>query len=285
MPRKARPPRARSEPSAAELDREEAALARLAGDPTLISGVYNYCDRWCERCPLTARCLVFRTEQARRRRRGGGMGRDDADNARFWDDVQLSFALALRMATRKARELGIDLDAPDALHDAAVEERRRRRLAARQGSALHRRAFAYARAVESVIERLRSRFAELEQAWRTLARLEAGDPAAEATAVGDTLEVVQWYRFFIDVKLQRAVAGRVDEAIEGADGFPSDADGSVKVALIAVDRSLGAWAKLREHLPAAEDEILDVLVQLARLRAAVEREFPQARAFQRPGFD
>ncbi len=284
MPRKARSPRARAEPSAAELDREEAALARLAGDPMLISGVYNYCDRWCERCPLTARCLVFRTEQTRRRRRGG-MGRDDADNARFWDDVQLSFALALRMATRKARELGIDLDAPDALHDAAVEERRRRRLAARQGSALHRRAFAYARAVESVIERLRSRFAELEQAWRTLARLEAGDPAAEATAVGDALEVVQWYRFFIDVKLQRAVAGRVDEAIEGADGFPSDADGSAKVALIAIDRSLGAWAKLREHLPAAEDEILDVLVQLARLRAAVERGFSRARAFQRPGFD
>jgi hypothetical protein len=189
------------------------------------------------------------------------------------------------MVSRKARELGIDLDAPDALNDAAEEERRRRRQAALQGSALHRRALAYAEAVGTVLARLRSRFAELEEAWRTLARLEAGDPAAEATVVGDALEVVQWYRFFIDVKLQRAVAGRVDEAIEGADGFPSDADGSAKVALIAVDRSLGAWAKLREHLPAAEDEILDVLVQLARLRTVAEREFPRARAFQRPGFD
>ena len=24
-----------------------------------IVGVYNFCDRWCERCPLTSRCRVF----------------------------------------------------------------------------------------------------------------------------------------------------------------------------------------------------------------------------------
>ena len=24
-----------------------------------IVSIFNYCDRWCERCPLTARCRVF----------------------------------------------------------------------------------------------------------------------------------------------------------------------------------------------------------------------------------
>ncbi len=24
-----------------------------------IVGIFNYCDRWCERCPLTSRCRVF----------------------------------------------------------------------------------------------------------------------------------------------------------------------------------------------------------------------------------
>ena len=28
-----------------------------------IVGVYNYCDRWCERCLLTSRCRVFAEEQ------------------------------------------------------------------------------------------------------------------------------------------------------------------------------------------------------------------------------
>jgi hypothetical protein len=27
-----------------------------------IPGVYNYCDRWCERCPFTGRCRVFADE-------------------------------------------------------------------------------------------------------------------------------------------------------------------------------------------------------------------------------
>ena len=26
-----------------------------------IVGIFNYCDRWCERCPLTSRCRVFAT--------------------------------------------------------------------------------------------------------------------------------------------------------------------------------------------------------------------------------
>ena len=39
-------------------------LTELASNPDLISGIYNYCDRWCERCPLTSRCLVYATEKA-----------------------------------------------------------------------------------------------------------------------------------------------------------------------------------------------------------------------------
>ncbi len=27
-----------------------------------ISGVYNYCDRWCERCPLSDRCFSYQKE-------------------------------------------------------------------------------------------------------------------------------------------------------------------------------------------------------------------------------
>jgi predicted protein tyrosine phosphatase len=33
-------------------------LLKLASDPKFIPGIYNYCDRWCERCPFTSRCLI-----------------------------------------------------------------------------------------------------------------------------------------------------------------------------------------------------------------------------------
>src|SRR3979409_1759466 len=39
-------------------------LRELVRSGEFISGIYNYCDRWCERCPLTARCLVYATEKA-----------------------------------------------------------------------------------------------------------------------------------------------------------------------------------------------------------------------------
>ena len=39
------------------LDKED--VKRLAKNPNFISGIHNYCDRWCERCPFTARCMNF----------------------------------------------------------------------------------------------------------------------------------------------------------------------------------------------------------------------------------
>src|SRR5258708_39751461 len=40
------------------MDRSPATLVDTA--PQLISGIYNYCNQWCERCPFTERCLTFR---------------------------------------------------------------------------------------------------------------------------------------------------------------------------------------------------------------------------------
>jgi hypothetical protein len=34
-------------------------LETLASEKRFIPGIYNYCDRWCERCPQTSRCLNF----------------------------------------------------------------------------------------------------------------------------------------------------------------------------------------------------------------------------------
>ena len=36
----------------------------LADNPNFISGIHNYCDRWCERCQFTSRCAVYAIEQA-----------------------------------------------------------------------------------------------------------------------------------------------------------------------------------------------------------------------------
>jgi len=104
--------------------------------------------------------------------------------------------------------------------------------------------------------------------------------------LNDITDVIRWYQYFISVKIHRALSGRSEDREEWPDDdMTSDADGSAKIALIAIDRSIGAWGALNNEFPEQQDETLNILVLLDRLRKSLEREFPEARAFIRPGFD
>jgi hypothetical protein len=61
--------------------------------------------------------------------------------------------------------------------------------------------------------------------------------------------------------------------------------GSAKVALLGIDRSIAAWAILRQGFPDQSDQLLEILVKLDRLRRTGEIKFPEARSFLRPGLD
>src|SRR5213594_2218059 len=90
----------------------------------------------------------------------------------------------------------------------------------------------------------------------------------------------------IHVKLDRAIDSQAEDEIDhGPRDTMRDADGSAKIALIGIDRSLAGWAALRAHFPEQEEAILDFQVRLARNRREAEKLFPNARAFVRHGFD
>ena len=103
----------------------------------------------------------------------------------------------------------------------------------------------------------------------------------------DAREVVQWYQYQIAVKTMRALSGRKEELDEDPEivEFPKDSDGSAKVALIGVDRSIAAWRLMQLSLPERTASIVPLILQLERLRNRVEKTFPEARDFVRPGFD
>jgi hypothetical protein len=146
------------------------------------------------------------------------------------------------------------------------------------------------------LTRLADRCADLVHQWWTterdllrgkadalLARCRAmADPERiedESRRVLDALQVIQWHHHQIAIKLRRALSSRR----EGRGGR-GDANGSAKVALIGIDRSLAAWQVLRQWCPETTTHAV-VIEALTELRAAAEREFPRARAFKRPGFD
>jgi hypothetical protein len=99
------------------------------------------------------------------------------------------------------------------------------------------------------------------------------------------MEVIRWYQHFIYVKLMRAVRGELDEREEELDDLPRDSEGSAKIALIAIDRSIGAWGTIYGLDSFQNEKILRIIAYLDRLREEVEKTFPGARSFARPGFE
>ncbi|MEA3213227.1 MAG: hypothetical protein QOE70_6284 [Chthoniobacter sp.] len=259
-------------------------LRNLADDPRFISGIYNYCDRWCERCPFTRQCLNFAMQQA------DGLDSPEArdvENQEFWDKLGGIFQQTIELIKEAAQEAGVDLSSPDLRAAALAHERQVRRREAKK-QALPQAAMAYLKAVDRWLEDATPAFAAKGLELETEARLEIGDPEGEAARLAELVEVIRWYQHFIYVKLSRAIGSRAEEQLERDPemrAFPKDSDGTAKVALISIDRSIAAWAALRELFPEHEGSVLELLRKLGRVRTGVEAMFPQARAFICPGLD
>lgn len=262
------------------------ALKKLARDSRFIPGIYNYCDRWCERCPFSNRCLNYAIELAEGD--SGDTTSRDLTNKDFWKKLEQTFRDTMEIIQADAKKRGIDLDAPDLRAEVEAQERQERRLAAKNRP-LARTAMAYLEATDKWFKESEDRFYGKGLELEMLVRLETGDPHREAVELKEWVDVIRWYQHFIYVKLSRAISSEANEQLqtnEELKGFRKDSDGSAKIALIAIDRSIAAWSALRCAIgPNEADDILDLLTLLAAIRRETEKLFPNARAFLRPGFD
>lgn len=253
-------------------------LATLAQNPDFISGIYNYCDRWCERCPLTSRCLVYATEQEDD---DASPTSRDAENSNFWQNLMPYRAQADELISEWAEQAGVDLNTSEENQPSG-----RRRTRSVDKHPLVKAGKDYANAASDW-------FRVLEQTidFSILSFIANG---ADAAATGTELdpevslpfeaarEVIQWYQYQISVKTMRALSTHNDEL---DDTETNDSDGSAKVALIGVDRSIAAWRFMQLALPERSESIVPLILQLACLRNSLLKTFPKASEFIRPGFD
>ena len=235
-------------------------LTELANNPDLISGIYNYCDRWCERCPLTSRCLVYATEQE-----DNDLPQShDIRNEAFWRKLAAIFQETRELIVTWAQEAGISLNHETTEADDSRHKRKRQLVDSHP------------------LTKAGKKYANAASDW-----FREFDQTMEVSDVEDAREVIQWYQYQIAVKTMRALSGRKEEIEEGPEiaDFPKDSDGSAKVALIGIDRSIAAWRMMQMSLPDRIDSIVPLMLQLERLRLRLENGFPAARNFIRPGFD
>jgi hypothetical protein len=194
----------------------------------------------------------------------------DIRNEKFWNRLSETFRETMELLRESAKERGIDLDALDDKED--VEDMKAKDMAVKN----------------HLLCRAARRYSESAEEWfkeKETIFFEAVSAARDGVDLDEAIEVIRWYQYFICAKVMRAVRGIIEDDEEEDDEFPKDSDGSAKIALIAIDRSIGAWAAVRHYLTDDAKGVINIIAFLDSLREAVEKAFPRARAFVRPGFD
>lgn len=217
-----------------------------------ILGVYNYCDRWCERCSLTSRCRVFAEEQ------------------RMSFETQASTSVELTPSLRSLGALAAVFEEAG-LPEAGLPDR---------DVPLPNPPPAPWSDLPPMELRLHNRVRDMSR--RLLAWL-VPETCAEDSVVRDSAEILQHSGHYIGPKAYRALKGRQDDDEE--DYRISDARGSAKAAIIAFDRLSDAWLRLAERGAISVLEAEPVITELQAISAEFEALFRDPRGFVRPGFD
>ena len=221
-----------------------------------IVGIFNYCDSWCAACSFTARCRSF------------------ADRAEFEAGLDPTLKAVVEAPPRPE-----DVPpAPPAWMQELLEEANAFALEKSREVEPEPAPPKIPPDHETLCEHARSYF-DWVFAW-----LRTHDTFAAVTDPEDPRAVVSWFYSMIYVKVRRAVHGLAEDDPAQRD-WPADFDGSAKVALLAVERSQAAWLEIIERGFATWNEAEPFVRQLLWLRDEIERIFPNARAFVRPGFD
>ena len=228
-----------------------------------ISGIHNYCDRWCERCAFTARCRVAEAESEMTDEER------DIENEAFWRNLSNIFAEAKTMIAEKAREFGIEIEPISDEKFTLHKQRERQTIGAED---LTKLAETYWKTTRKTLD--------TKEDWLIFSAL-------DEDAQNEMLEIISWYQFFISAKIQRGFHGILDfdgnEDENELNDSQSEANGSIKVALIAVERSIMAWTNLMTDENSAK--IQPLIFLLENIKQTAEKKFPNAKDFVRPGFD
>ena len=218
-----------------------------------IVGVFNYCDRWCDRCALTSHCQLF------------------ADTAQLEAELDPSFT----QVTGAPPPDEITTPPPKWLREFLEEANE-----------------SAGRLSDQELERLKPLVPEAHQpivAAATKYRVRVNQwlkepPPPSTGAAADAREVIAWFHHFIPPKVSRALTSWPDKAADDSDD-PSDQDGSAKSALLGIERSHAAWLELMKAGGVTPPRGTAFITELLWIGEALEAACPRARAFVRPAFD
>lgn len=240
-------------------------------DKNYISGIYNYCDRWCEKCPLTANCLLFTNESKIITHQILNDGDISGIKDILMDDIPDEEFEAFEMDEEEEENI---FEQQENLTDCSEEE-----------------------VPEIYLEKLADEFFDKAHSLIKIINDELNLFPPEIEKLSDpefnrlytNFEILNWYHSFIGPKIRRAALGKHDlqnEEDEEINEFTLyDINGSAKIASIAISRLTDSLNYMYKVLNDHRQEISALLIIAGQMQNEIEIEFPGYKEFVRPGFD
>lgn len=227
-----------------------------------IHGIYNYCDRWCERCEFTDRCSNYEFFKEI------NINDDDDDDDNYFENMEAIFQSTLDMLKSKSVSFDIDLEilknnTDDIFDDLNIID-----------DDIFDRAVDYSVIISKWLDDNYDFFSDVgSNLWN--------NSPINYRMFSDLLDIIGYYFMLIPTKVRRALT----VSIADNNAFTEDNLGSAKVALVSIDITIEAFSILHSKLKTKEDEILTFLSILSKLRTDLEKAIPGSREFIRPGLD
>ncbi len=245
-----------------------------------IDGIFNYCNRWCEKCKFTSNCRLFSTESRIYTHEILNHGKLPNTEDIIKDEINDSEEFDDEIEENDFLE-EIDLDFEDDEEDDDDDDFINR--------FKEKKEYQVEKLADEYFNKAHSFLKSLDDKFNLSERINQKSKEPEAQTLSDNIETVSWYHMFIMVKIKRALGGKGELKI-GMDEFDNeissyDMNGSAKIAAIGVKESQKALNNLLSLVEDFSSEIEEMMVLLGKILNQLDVEFPNYKDFKRPGFD
>lgn len=233
-----------------------------------IAGIYNYCDRWCEKCTFTSHCLLFTNES--------------------------------KIVTQEILKPGDSLDiekifnmnfneSPDELEDELLESLSDENSNEDKEDNSEINKYPLSKLADDFFLNSHSLIKKMDERYNFYALAGKRKVDSIFNSFFEEFETFVWFYPLIAAKIKRAVSSKLEILKDDDEDMISireyDMNGSAKISVIALEKTIKTLNKLFDKMPDFKNDISDLLVTAGELLNLTEEEFPGFNSFVRPGFD
>lgn len=251
------------------LDKDRLLEAAKSGD--FISSIYNYCDRWCEKCKFTEKCLNFRMIDNKIKSQNSNGNTNEPIN-----NIEDSLKLAMELIQDITKELNVKIN--DSEEKEIQNEQKRIDTKIKENSII-RQCRRYSKAVNDFLNDNSLYFGKILGC-----EILSGDDSISKEK--EAVEIIMWYNYMIEVKFARTLHGYYSKLDEEDDNYDYDDKlVSARITIYSIDRLMAAWYFIYTTYSTYEENAKDFLVMLAKIKNEIEQFIPEVVAYKRPYFD